>query len=366
MGLPILSAVTDGQVVDDFNIGDAFDDGARNFINSCLFPKHSMDNLARLLKPNTKILHSEPIARPHLIARFEAKREWLRRLAVQETRSKGRRAMDKRVDDLTRIEIVFHGTPRRNIDAIVRGGFAIPGTGKTNVNGEQVVVRCGSTWGRGVYVANLEHYFVLSLASFPRYSSPDPSYCLSYGDYTSATLPGQSSSSWSQARPLLPGQKIFVCAVLMGRRRHLSCHGFFNRLENAGPLFDSHVSPGGREWIVFDPAQIVPLLVLHMGSQQDSDSLKSLVTRKVETRGRDEGEDSSGKALRLTALARKSLPYGFGPAGSGFVVEEIGEVSVYNFCICGDGSHLLVRSTRTTTSTASIEPRRSVGSMHSA
>ena len=147
MGLPILSAVTDGQVVDDFNIGDAFDDGARNFINSCLFPKHSMDNLARLFKPNTKILHSEPIARPHLIARFEAKREWLRRLAVQETRSKGRRAMDKRVDDLTRIEIVFHGTPRRNVDAIVRGGFAIPGTGKTNVNGEQVVVRCGSTWG---------------------------------------------------------------------------------------------------------------------------------------------------------------------------------------------------------------------------
>ena len=53
--------------------------------------------------------------------------------------------------DQAKVEITFHGTLRQNVGPIVRGGFFIPG--RKNVMDEDVVVRCGSTWGRGMYAA---------------------------------------------------------------------------------------------------------------------------------------------------------------------------------------------------------------------
>lgn len=56
--------------------------------------------------------------------------------------------MDRHVGDVTKVEAVFHGTLRRNVESIVKGGFIIQGS--LDIDGERVSVRCGSTWGNGM------------------------------------------------------------------------------------------------------------------------------------------------------------------------------------------------------------------------
>lgn len=65
--------------------------------------------------------------------------------------------------------------------------------------------------------------------------------------------------------------------------------------------------------------------MLHLGSSTESDYLVSIADHG-EGGVRIEGEE--GGRRRLTTLTKKNLPFGFGPAGARFVVEEVGEVSV--------------------------------------
>lgn len=98
------------------------------------------------LGPTVKLLHAEVVLRSDLVRRFNQKREELVRRHAGHIRD--RRARDAAADDATKSEVVFHGTLRQHVASIVRSGFVIPG--KKTRDGQQVDVRCGSTWGKGM------------------------------------------------------------------------------------------------------------------------------------------------------------------------------------------------------------------------
>jgi hypothetical protein len=261
----------------------------------------------RLRKDNVTILHAELVMNFRLVSRFENMR-----LTFTE---KYRRNTD--LDQPLSTEVVFHGTQRRFIPSIISRGFIKPGD-VMNDNGDILHVRCGSTYGAGIY------------------TSPDPRFSMSYSDV----------STFSDRQIL--GQKLIVCAVLMGRRGTVSrdmCKGCHKPIS----AYDSHVSPSKFEYIVFNSAQLLPLYVLHVTNgdpnlesywnrrvlqgppvsiKQDFDPLAE--RKKTGVAEIDESEtDLTGAMKRkiLTKMAKKHFPLGFGPAvGDKFVVEAIGEV----------------------------------------
>jgi len=107
----------------------------------------------------------------------------------------------------------YHGTKAARMSSIESKGLLVPGT-----NG--VTHATDSGWyGRGIYL------------------SPNCDVSLGYSD----------------------DGKLLICAVLMGKK--FKCH---NRLDGAGlqPNCDSHESPGGDEYIVFNAGQVLPVFVI--------------------------------------------------------------------------------------------------------
>jgi hypothetical protein len=99
------------------------------------------------LGPSIKLIHAEVVLRRDLLERFKKQRDVLRQRRMPRLRD--RRARDAAADEISKVEVVFHGTLRRHVGSIVRSGFVVPGT-KTR-EGETVDVRCGSTWGKGEF-----------------------------------------------------------------------------------------------------------------------------------------------------------------------------------------------------------------------
>ncbi|KAF8876771.1 hypothetical protein CPB84DRAFT_1966496 [Gymnopilus junonius] len=262
------------------------------------------DMIENRILDTTILLHAEVILRTDLRKRYLDMRRKIQMKATHGT--KDRRAKDQAWDRYGKEEIVLHGTLRQNVGSIVRSGFVVPG--KSAVTGEQVSVRCGTTWGQGIY------------------TSPNPNYSLSYVSsvtiqkylnctifsYTDVTLEGEVDTN---RRRLIPGQKLIVCAITMGRRCRVKDVRHSNDTAENG--YDSHVSPNGLEYIVFQSAQVLPLYVLHLGSSSmtPASSLGLRQPGSVTFEG------------NLTEYARKHLPNGFGAAsGHRFVVEAIAPV----------------------------------------
>jgi len=115
--------------------------------------------------------------------------------------------------------IAFHGTKALRMSSIEQKGLLVPGnSGVTHAT--------DSGWyGRGIYL------------------SPTPSYSMAYSD----------------------DGRLIICAVLMGKA--FRC---VNRLDGAGlqPGTDSHMSPDGQEYILFEAGQVLPLFVLNTRKQQ--------------------------------------------------------------------------------------------------
>lgn len=143
-----------------------------------------------------------------------------------------------------------------------------------------------------------------------------------------------------KAPKLLPGQKVIVCAALMGRRYEMRRgESQFRRNTGVAQGYDSHVSPSQLEYVIFNPEHLLPLYVLHL---EDSASNRTAWNAPAPTisastsRPLDPSSNLSGASVDislverrklLTAQARKHFPYGFGAAsGSKFVVEEIAPV----------------------------------------
>ena len=259
----------------------------------------------RLRQTNVTIIHAELVMNPHLVSRFKRMQETL---SIKYSHLKR--------GDYTVIDVSFHGTQRKFIPSIISRGFVKPGD-VMNGNGDILQVRCGSTWGQGIY------------------SSPEPRYSMNYSD--------DSDPSFKR----IPGQKLIVCAILRGKA--YTCSNYFRNLTTPFEDYDTHVSPSGFEYVVFNSSQLLPLYVLHV---TDGDpNLESFWKLRIQqgppvhlrvgfdVLGRrrrmgieeiDESETNltlSMKRKILTKVARKHFPLGFGPAaGDKFIVEEIGAV----------------------------------------
>ncbi|KAJ7583193.1 hypothetical protein C8J56DRAFT_893928 [Mycena floridula] len=215
-----------------------------------------------------------------------------------------RRSHEDIVDYLVKPRVTFHGTHRQLVSSIVQCGFLRPGDIHP-VTGFPLPVRCGSTYGRGIY------------------SSPDPHFALSYsGEWAEATAPGT-----------IPGIKLLVCATIMGRTAAMFREDNWRDQNHPYPGSDSHVANNEKEYIVFDNAQILPCYVLHLdwGNVHDVDAfVLGQMTKKKHPKLSKEalspGDVQRQKQERL-AQAKKYFAYGFGPiSGRNIVIEEIGEI----------------------------------------
>lgn len=152
-------------------------------------------------KPRLQILHCEKVMRADFRSNFHKSqdelRESLSRLSLNRLsqavpqecrRNHGKGAKEEVVNYLVRLRLTFHGTRARFVKSIVRHGFLRPGD-KHPKTGEELKVRCGNTYGAGIY------------------SSPDPHFALCYS----------TSDASKMRKDEISGLKLIVCATLMGR-----------------------------------------------------------------------------------------------------------------------------------------------------
>lgn len=220
-------------------------------------------------------------------------------------------------------EVTFHGAPHKVMQSIVRYGFVIPGQ-KIGQTGRENEITCGASFGIGIY------------------SSPSIAFASAYA------YDDTRNGEWRNPADV-PGLGIVVCATLMGRPLEVSRENTRWTEGLADSQADSHGSPNGLDYIVFEAAQIIPCYVLHLdyGSEAAKKHLEMFQAQKQKqpwkqiklqsrvdggTQGDNKFEASPGakqaKKEALKAAASKWFPYGYGPAtGTNFVIEEIGDVS---------------------------------------
>ncbi|KAL2060746.1 hypothetical protein VTL71DRAFT_9388 [Oculimacula yallundae] len=272
-----------------------------------------------------RILHVEPVFREDLVTRFRRRRramfeqlctlgrEKLRK-CVSSERVKPQSALDNvrgLASELCKPTVTFHGTQRHLVSSIVRWGFVKPGE---RAGKETVLMHSGASFGVGIY------------------SSPEISFALHY-----------ASDQHTQTRSEdIPGLRMIVCATLMGCPLSVSRDNTRRTLNLANEDANSHISPNGLEYVVFDRAQIIPCYVIHFdfGPEKARQDLLSAPSNPAEWKPKvtkihkkliDKelfpGEIEALKQAKKAA-ASKWFPYGYGPAkGTSFVIEEIGEVS---------------------------------------
>lgn len=266
-----------------------------------------------------RILHVETILRKDLGFKFNVKREQLREKfeameVHQLTRCipkshKTKRRKEDMVEELTRPRVTFHGTDAVSVPNIVRCGFLVPGK-RDPITGDEHGVRCGSTYGRGIY------------------TSPDPlfSHSYTYGEKTNMN------------KKSIGGRKLIVCAQLMGRSAVVSRDQ--RGVEEAIMAADSHVSVNQKEYVVFDPAMVLPCYVVHyelpdedhekFGNDEDDIYIgnSSNVNRLLSKFGPAIAPgDAQRQKAEIFARGSKWFPYGYGPATNGkFVIEDVAEI----------------------------------------
>ncbi|TVY87770.1 hypothetical protein LAWI1_G006740 [Lachnellula willkommii] len=274
-----------------------------------------------------RILHVEPVFRHDLVARFRERqkkmREELNTLSYHELREcvdikviKPGSYQDNRQDlakELCNPKVSFHGTSRLLVSSVVRYGFIKPGD---RAGGLVIGIRWGASFGVGIY------------------SSPSASFSLFYAN--------MSEGSQQKTRVEdLPGLRLIVCAVLMGRALEVTRDATRRTTSIADQTAQSHVSPDGNEYVVFDASQIIPCYVIHLdlGAEAAKKALLEASNdpskwKPTKIHPRLEAQKpllpAEKEALKQAkkAAASKWFPYGYGPAtGTSFVIEEIGEYS---------------------------------------
>jgi hypothetical protein len=287
----------------------------------------SIKDICEQFPDEYRILHVEPVFRDNLVNRFRQRQnemlEDMKKLSFAQLRqcvswqkiraNDSRNNKDDLAAELCKPVVTFHGTSRYVVSSIVRHGFVKPGD-KIG-EGKELEIRCGASYGVGIY------------------SSPSPDYALWY-----------SNMSWEDQEITrvedIPGMRIIVCAVLMGRPLKVTREATRRTTKLADNSAHSHVSENELEYVVFDNAQIIPCYVVHLdlGVEEARQRLKSIPlspnnfqvgkkTTKLANQGLWPAEVEEIKAAKKAAAA-KWFPYGYGPAkGTSFVIEEIGETS---------------------------------------
>lgn len=248
----------------------------------------SIGDMIGKLPKGVDVINVENILRPDLAVRFERMQRYFYQKYVaslekrQETRHLRTQQQYLKLAD---IRPAFHGTRMANVGKIVRSGLLVPGAATG------IKVTTGSRYGCGIY------------------ASPDPNLALCYA--------GEGISDMNSI-------KLMVCAVLMGKECIIP-DGEEPWGGGCREGFDSHISEDGKQYIVFHEAQILPCYVLHlMFRKHDEQAPITQNTTALEFATHARGTKSTAI---LTQMARKNLPFGFGPKGSNFVVEEIAAYS---------------------------------------
>ena len=281
-----------------------------------------------------RILHVEPVFRADLMARFLSRKEkilkellnmpyrFLRECVSRKTIPRGSSDDTKEAlaHELAQPTMTFHGAPRRVIESIVRYGFIIPGE-KVGNTGKKLDIRCGSSFGKGIY------------------STPDPMYASCYLSYQGGK-PG-----FVHQPSEVPGMRLVICSKLMGRPVRVGREDARRTTELYTNDAHSHVSWDGYQYVVFDSAQIIPCFVLHLdwGAEEAREEFDAInaspdayfgrhSNQKTSKRMQLEPEDCPGNIQRkkrnLKAAAEKWFPYGFGAAeGTSFKIEDVADYS---------------------------------------
>jgi hypothetical protein len=264
-----------------------------------------------------RVVHCEAVMRSNSLTAFEDKkaimREQLNRFSLSTLarsvpsghwRGHGSTQSQKQeiIEYLLTPRITFHGTQKETVRSIVRHGFLKPGDVHPGT-GITLPVRCGSTYGRGIY------------------SSPSPSFALSYTSWAAKTTASD-----------IAGMKLIVCATVMGRASAVFRGDNWRDLSQPREGADSHVGNCEQEYIVFDSAQILPCYVVHLdwGEQPSRtlDQVQSLAAKikngpKTALSQMAPGDLQRHKEERM-AKARKFFAYGFGPvSGNKVIIEDI-------------------------------------------
>ncbi|OBT70445.1 hypothetical protein VE03_00038 [Pseudogymnoascus sp. 23342-1-I1] len=279
------------------------------------------DETCSLVPPSFRILHVESVLRDNLYSKFLACQNEIReqlmalpryqlQSCIPKDQSTRRDTVEELVEQVVAPKLTFHGTSNRFVPSIVQNGFLAPGA-INPTTGEALPVRCGSTYGRGIY------------------SSPSAEFSLSY--------------SGSEAQPTAPdgfwGLKLIVCATLMGRSAQMTRDDEWWTRSEPYPGAHSHVGNNMYEYVVFNSAQILPCYVIHLDwgfhnkhffedIPEDKADFVAQTRKhpKLESAEMAPGDRQRAKEA-LVAKASKYFPYGYGPAtGTSFVVEEVGEV----------------------------------------
>ncbi|KFY41468.1 hypothetical protein V494_02980 [Pseudogymnoascus sp. VKM F-4513 (FW-928)] len=276
------------------------------------------DDIGALIPSVFRVLHVESILRDNLYSKFLACQQEIREdltglprhellACIPKDHKTKRDTIEELVEHLVVPKVTFHGTSNRFVPSIVQNGLLDPGAIHPKT-GEELPVRCGSTYGRGIY------------------SSPSAEFSLMY--------------SGSEAQPTSPdgfwGLKLIVCATLMGRSAYMTRDDCWWTRSEPYPGAHSHVGNGEYEYVVFNSAQILPVYAVHLDWGADSRDLFSDIPDKEDFVAKThpkllKEEMAPGDRQRakeaLMAKASKYFPYGYGPAtGTSFVVEEVGEV----------------------------------------
>ncbi|KAL9095094.1 MAG: hypothetical protein Q9165_002697 [Trypethelium subeluteriae] len=273
-----------------------------------------------------RIVHCETIMRSDLRKRFERKQGELRQTLSNCSianlkdgcsargvylREFHRARKEELVEYLVKPCVTFHGTQGHIVRSIVKYGFLIPG-GPNPFTREAVFVQSGNTYGRGIY------------------TSPKARVSSAY-----------SSAECKMTKPSdIPGLKLIVCATLMGRSWQVTRADNWRLETQTKEGTDSCIANDNLEYVVFEPAQVLPCYVLHLDWGARHNMTKRLMELQSNLIGMPKpgawafkatnsefaGDRQRNKEARKAAAA-KWFPYGFGPAtGSRFIIEDIGEV----------------------------------------
>ena len=282
----------------------------------------SPEELCRAAIPEYKLLHCENVLRNDLAKRFLAYQRCLRRRLEQfsvsilrkyvpfehRCSSSGAAGAEQLIDYITQQKIAYHGTNQANVPSIVRNGFLKPGDKNREDSGCIKVVH-GTSYGKVIY------------------SSPHLDYTQYYSPHEEAYDPSE-----------LPGIKIFVCAIVMGRTATVD--RLPQHLRTGKPIegVDGHASHHGFEYVAFDQAQIVPCFVLHLDfsdkraselqklAKQAANNINKLRKPRKKPAYMTPGEVQREEEERI-ARGKKFFAYGFGPvSGKNLVIEEVGQV----------------------------------------
>lgn len=102
----------------------------------------NFESIMEHVPSSLRLLHAECVLRADLRDRFLKMKH---KIQARAARGHWGRVADKMYDRFGQEEVVFHGTLRHHVGSIVASGFVVPG--QSTRAGDEVAVRCGSTWG---------------------------------------------------------------------------------------------------------------------------------------------------------------------------------------------------------------------------